>query len=121
MSFDINDFLPPPSGLKRPDHPDFWRITEIHMELKAALAEAPNMEAQAAAWKASYEKIGDFDSIKYHALQAAIHIHKLETGLDFLMLRADPERSASFIAIVQAFFDGFIAGAEFERRGGHQE
>ena len=107
---------------ERPDTPDFWRLSEIILELKAEMQEtAGDQEAQSRAWRARYEAIGDFDSIAYAAKQAAYQVHGIVTGADFIEMMADPQRSESFVRAMQTYFDGFIMGAEFMRRGGHRE
>jgi len=117
----INDIMAAPTGVKRPDHPDFWRLSEIILALKAEMAENEgNIEEQERLWRKHYNDIGDFDSIAYAAIQCGLELHNIKTGSDWMVLRVSG-RQESYIKSVQAYFDGFVMGAEFERRGGHQE
>lgn len=121
MAMTLQDLFGPGGHGKRPDHPDFWRLSEIILELKADMQEATSNADQERRWRAHYEEIGDFDSIAYHAIQAAMQIHNVETSTDWAMLMADRRKHEAYVGTIQAYFDGFIMGAEFERRGGHRE
>ena len=111
-----------PTGVKRPNHPDFWRLSEIILALKADMVENEgNIKEQERLWRARYDGIGDFDSIAYCAVQCGLDLHSIKTGRDWMLLRMSPGGQESYIKSVQAYFDGFVMGAEFERQGGHQE
>ena len=116
---DLNDIFTKPTGIKRPDHPDFWKLSEIILALKADTqdAAAGRITAQESErrWRANYEAVGDFDSIAYCAVQAGLQIHSIETGADWLAVLAMPQRHGAFVQSVQAYFDGFIMGAKLER------
>lgn len=117
--FTINDILMAPKGLKRPDHPDFWKLSEIILALKADKEEHERGQIDMAEfehrWRAHYDSVGDFDSIAYSATQCALALHNVETVNDWNLLRLSTGRHESFAKSVQAFFDGFIMGARLER------
>lgn len=119
---DLSTFFPEPDAMKRPDTPDFWRLSEISMQLKGRLQSAPKDHAsQERAWRSFYEDFVDFPTLQYHALQMAFSIHGIVTGADLIAVRSNPGRAMAYIQTVQAFFDGFALGAEFVKRGGHQD
>lgn len=110
----IADILGTPDN--RPEHPDMDLLSDIILALKAEMQEHQgDLATQERLWKAHYEALGDFDSIAYSALQAGIHLYGVNTGADYFALLASP-RGESFVKVVQAFFDGFVMGAEFVKR-----
>ena len=92
-------------------------LSDIILALKADMQEAGSIEEQQRRWKTHYEALGDFDSIAYSALQAGIHLYNIQTGTDYYAVLQGPH-GEHFIKAVQAFFDGFIMGAEFAKRKG---
>lgn len=115
----INDILTAPTGIKRPDHPDFWKLSAIILGLKADKEEHERgritMDEFEHRWRANYDSIGDFDSIAYSAIQAAFALHNIETSADWRLVQINPKRHMAFVQTVQAYFDGFIMGARLER------
>lgn len=119
---DLSDIMGPGGHTKRPDHADFWRLSEIIMQLKARMAEHEgDLVEQERVWRESITAIGDFDSISYHAIQCAVQIHGIQTAMDWQVMLANPQRHHAYVATVQAYYDGFTMGAEFQKRGGHRE
>lgn len=110
---DISDIMAAPTGVKRPDHPDFWTLSETVLKLKAQAKERP---ADQDLWKSNYEAIGDFDSIAYCAIQCGLDIMGIRNGADWTALTRDRRKHGKYIAIVQAFFDGFVMGAALQRK-----
>lgn len=111
---DLRDIMAEPTGVKRPEHPDFWALSEIILGLKADMQEnQSDLVKQEQVWRSHYEAVGDFDSIAYCAIQAGLQLHDIETGADWV--RLEPHR-LSYIRSVQAFFDGFLMGAKFAVR-----
>lgn len=117
---DIRDILQPPDGLKRPEHPDFWRISEVSLQLRTDIERLPFDEKEKA-WRARISSVGDFDSIAYHAIQVAMSIMSIRTVADWATMRRDGRKQNQYLSTVQAFYDGFMMGALYEQRGGHQE
>ena len=116
---DLNDMFTRPTGIGRPDHSDFWKLSEIILALKADAEDAKrgliDQSEWERRWREHYEGVGDFDSIAYCAIQAAFAIHNVETGRDWQAVMLDGRRHAAFIQTIQAYFDGFIMGALLER------
>lgn len=116
---DINDILAAPTGVQRPDHPDYWKLSEIILGLKADKESQERGEITEAEferrWRKNYESVGDFDSIAYCAMQCAFELFGIRTGKDFMMLDLAGKRG-DYVRAVQAYFDGFIMGALLERK-----
>lgn len=116
---DINDIFQRPTGIQRPEHPDFWKLSEIILALKADSEDHRTGKITMAEferrWRAHYEGVGDFDSIAYCAIQAGFAIHGIVTGRDWQNTVLDERKHRAYIATVQAYFDGFIMGALLER------
>lgn len=116
---DISDIMTEPQGVKRPDHPDFWKLSEIILALKADKEEHERGQIDEAEferrWRAHYEGVGDFDSIAYSAMQAGFALHGVVTEGDWRRVVDSPARHRAYIQSVQAYFDGFIMGALLER------
>lgn len=115
------DDLMPGGHAPRPEHPDFWRISEVCLSLKADVNEARTAEELDALWKQRVGEIGDFESINYHAIQVALQIMGVETKFEWELIRQDSVLRERFVELLQAFYDGFIIGANYEKRGGHQD
>lgn len=117
---DISDIMAAPTGVPRPDHPDFWKLSEIILALKADREEQERGEIDMAEferrWRKHYESVGDFDSIAYSAIQCAFDLHNIRDGFDWQLLMQNPVKHMAYIQSVQAFFDGFIMGALLERK-----
>jgi hypothetical protein len=80
----------------RPDHPDFWLMSQAVIDLDAASDEG----------KPFQEVVGDIDleSLKYMAAQRALRA---------AMILADPVSRES--QIMATWLDGFMAGARFAK------
>jgi hypothetical protein len=116
---DIDDLLRV-NLTKRPEHPDMERLVEISRELLAEKREA-TVEEQSQNWVDRIASFIDVRSLGYQAMQTAMSIHSISTGLEFSLMMQSHDRYERFVKTLQAFYDGFLIGAEFERRGGHQE
>lgn len=119
---DINEILGLGGHAKRPEHPDFYRVLEISMAMKANMTEHEGDPAkQEELWRKSVADVIDLESLNYHAMQSAIQALGMRTGLDFALMKHDPDLHLRFVQLLQMFYDGFLFGAEFQKRGGHQE
>ena len=116
---DIRDIMTAPTGIKRPDHPDFWTLSEIILALKADHQEMERGQIDMAEferrWRAHYAEVGDFDSIAYSAIQCGLAIFGIQTKGDWQRVMADRAKHQAYVGTVQAYFDGFIMGAHLER------
>lgn len=99
----MNDPLNDPRFPERPTHPDFWRISEVTLQ----------QDGEAVEGDLSMEEIVkdtvDLQSLAYFAMQRA-RMSCQKMGL--------PESLAQALASV--WMDAFMAGAKFQKRGGHQ-
>jgi hypothetical protein len=121
---DINDLI---SGggeyirKNRPRHPDLDRISEIVLNMKAMSSEASSPEEHETNWRKHVESFVDFDSIAWQAMNVAFDVFGIRTNEDLMILKSNRQRFSYFIGSMQAFYDGFLLGAEFQKKGGHRE
>lgn len=95
----------------RPDHPDFWRLSEIVLGYDGGMGEADDKDDF---FDATVGAVIDKDSLYYHALQRAMRVYNIKT-------RADMRNRAMDLAILTTIYtEGFCLGADFQKRGGHQ-
>ena len=99
-----------PGGKNRPDTPDFWRLAEQASE-RDRRADIGGQDA----WEAEVDKWVDNKSLAYVAMQRAMRVLGIQ---DAFQLAVKKSEVAKLSAI---YYDGFIAGAEFQAAGGHQE
>lgn len=98
-----NDPLNDPRFPKRPTHPDFWRISEV------VLQQDGNATEGAKSTEEIVKDTVDLESLTYFAMQRG--------GMACQASRL-PESLAPVLGSV--WMDAFIAGAQFQKRGGHQ-
>ena len=110
----LNDIWPAPG---RPDHPDFWDLSEIILQFTGAIEaqQARSPEEQIKVWKEEVEKVVDSDSLLYMALQRALRAVGAETGLDMLVMREQ------LVQFIQLYCDAFILGYKYwEKKKGKE-
>jgi len=116
----LNDLFGAPTALTRPDHADFWKLSGIILALKADKEDCDRGRIDMAEferrWRAHYAAVGDFDSIAYCAVQAALAIQGIETVVDWFVVLSSPAKHEAYVGSLQAYFDGFIMGALLERK-----
>ena len=96
-----------PAG--RPDHPDFWRLSQQVLRRDGAAQEAKGKETRDAVWDRFMAEVGiDTDSLMYMAAQRAMRVLGITTT-DELVLHS---RSLSALTVV--YLEGFQMGAEYE-------
>lgn len=83
----------------RPDHPDFWHLSEIVLEHDATSAETGGIEAVLA-------ECIDTDSVGYMAVQRAV--------------RAATSGEPTLLKLGACFIDGFALGVKFQQRYGKE-
>jgi hypothetical protein len=99
MSDPLND----PRFPGRPTHPDFWRMSEVVLQNDGEATEgAQSMEE-------IVKDTVDLESLTYFAMQRA-GIYCKGMGL--------PESMVPVLGSL--WLDAFMAGAKFQKRGGHQ-
>jgi hypothetical protein len=92
----------------RPVHPDFWRISEVVLANDAPIEEASTDTEREQAWRVRTGLVVDRDSVTYMAIQRS--------------LRVDREAPLAVRGkYATLWIDAFVAGAQFERAGGHRE
>lgn len=112
------DPLRDPNFPDRPQHPDFWRISEVVLQLDSRLAEEnlPDEEIQA-----QVSEVVDLDSLQYMAAHRSGQC--LKQIMDDMEL-PEPVRELLtpiiFPIMAASWSDAFLMGATFQERGGHQ-
>jgi hypothetical protein len=94
---------------QRPEHPDFWRLSEIVLANDGRMDAAPRREKERV-WKETTGSVIDVPSITYMATQRAIKLLGPPT----------PANLAQHSAVAALYIDAFVTGAMFEQRGGKQ-
>lgn len=93
----------------RPNHPDFWKLSEIILRLDGALEAAPPNKKQEV-FAALVAKRVDPDSLSYVALNRALRALGITS-------KEDVAGSQKLMAICSAMYlDGFTAGCEFSAK-----
>lgn len=95
----------------RPEHPDFWRMSELFLAGDGAIDEAAGEDAKEEVWRRRTTDVVDISSVTYMAAMRASRLLGPPT----------PETIMLHSQVSALFIDAFVAGALFERRGGHQE
>jgi len=88
----------------RPDHPDFWRISEIIIDCDDA-AEKEGLDA-------ALDGHVDKESLAYMANQRAYRALNIQTQQDL----EDPATKHSIGIIAAIWMDAFVVGAKFESK-----
>lgn len=114
---DINDFFGSAGAMPpRPEHPDFWRLSEVVLSNDAPMEEAgANVKDKEAAWEEQVRKYIDEHSLTYMAVQRAFRAFGITTRGQLI------ERAEEVARYAGVWMDAFCAGAAFERAGGHRE
>lgn len=98
MDFNINDIFGHHPG--RPDHPDFWRLSETVLKLDGRLAEDPT------AFESTVGEVVDLETCTYMAKQRAMRV-MMHLGIDF-----DTTTGRQLLAaLASAWIDGFMVGS----------
>lgn len=105
----------------RPNHPDFWRISEVILAADGALEAARTEDDKEAAWKARTSGVVDIHSVTYAAIQRTmLAFGRPDAGSSFGLISSG--LSAAQQATVSALWtEAFVYGAMFQQRGGHQD
>lgn len=99
---------------QRPDHPDFWKLSNVLMRLDRALDPSnPDQEALERAYEERLAEIGvDQKSVAYMATQRAFRALGIESRAELLF---DPQKAHLAIMLSSIWLDAFAAGVFFER------
>lgn len=104
---DIRDVIPGPAD--RPDHPDFWRISQTLLAGDAPIEEASDPDAKERAWRERVASVVDQESVTYAA------IHRAQFAFGPPSSHDDVVTSSKGASL---FIDGFVTGAKFQQAGG---
>ncbi len=108
----------------RPDHPDFWRISEVILAADGAIEAATSEGAKAKEWKARTSAVVDIDSVQYAAMERAKLAFGIPGGGSAFgrtggrVAGLTIEQQATVAAL---WIEAFVYGAMYEQRGGHQD
>lgn len=106
---DLRDIFGDNAG--RPDHPDFWKLSDVLLKMDSGLDPAnPNEEEKEAQFHARLAEIGvEVDSLVYTATQRAMRALGVTTQMEFMAHVGEIARLTSI------WLDAFAAGVFFER------
>lgn len=90
----------------RPDHPDFWRLSEIVLGMDAGFDEPASEEDKERMWAERVDAVGDRASILYMATQRVMRV------LGPPRTETHARHQAAYVAM---WVDAFVAGATFAR------
>lgn len=96
----------------RPDTPDFWRLSEIILQMDGAVAEARTEEEREVAWKRFFDKHVSTHAIYYMGIQRAMLALGLSTAGDLSRHHELITKMATIYA------EAFAVGTQYMERGG---
>jgi hypothetical protein len=117
------------SNPDRPDHPDFWRMSDVRLMLDGR-TQNPDIsdEERQKSFAELYGDAADIESISYLAFmrtRAAFGLEgaaKIEEAFASLMGKESSRLTTEQRTKVMALYmEAFVTGVEFQKRGGHQE
>lgn len=91
---------------QRPDHPDFWKLSDIVLELDASMYERGATHAEDVISQKAAE-VGDSESITYMAVQRAMRALGVQSRQDLV----DKRNEIALYATV--YLEAFIVGVRF--------
>jgi hypothetical protein len=95
----------------RPNHPDLWRISQVLLHNDAAVDEAAPDDKDDV-WKSITGTLVDVPTVLFMAEQRVRRAFGPMTSLDEIPVRA---------RLTALVVDAFIAGAGYQKAGGHRE
>lgn len=98
----------------RPDHPDFWRISDIILTLDGRMQAAHSDESKNKVYTDAVAELVDMDSIVYMGMQRAFHALGVATKADLV------EKAPQVSMLTTIWMEGFQVGSRFEKKGGKQ-
>jgi hypothetical protein len=117
------------SNPARPDHPDFWRMSEVRLMLDGR-TQNPDVsdEERQKSFTELYGDAADIESITYMAFMRTLKAFgpegaaKMEEALAQLAGTTSSRLTMQQRTTVMALYmEAFVTGVEFQKRGGHQE
>lgn len=110
---DINEFFGPRPN--RPQSKDFWRLSEIVLEMSGAMEAAKTDDEKEAVWEKYMGLHCDHTALYYMALQRSMQLLGVTTA-GHAMAKFD-----QLAKLTTVWSEGFIVGCMFQDRGGHQD
>lgn len=100
---------------QRPNTKDFWRLSEIVLEMDGAMQAAQTDDDKEAVWQRYMGEHCDHNSLYYVALQRSMHILGVQTAADAMA------QFGLLAKLTTVYSEGFVVGCTFKDRGGHQD
>jgi hypothetical protein len=104
---DVGDPLNDPQFPGRPQHPDFWRISQV-----ATQADGQSREGGQSTQEIM-SAVVDPQSVRYAAEHRALRVQAA-------MFAGAPDPRLTAV-LTSLWLDGFLSGARFEQEGGHRD
>lgn len=95
----------------RPDHPDFWRLSELILGYTGSLNEAADKDEF---WEKYVDGLVDRASLTYMSMQRAMQVLGIATVGEIVAHMDELSR------LTTVYAEGFLMGAKFEQAGGKQ-
>lgn len=116
------------SNPNRPDHPDYWRISEVVLKLDGR-TQNPDVsdEERQKSFQELYNGVADIESITYVAFHRTAFAFGVEGAarIEEMMAKLTGETSSRLtmeqrMKVIALWMEAFVIGAEFQKAGGHQ-
>lgn len=95
----------------RPDHPDFWKLSEVILRLDGAFQEVEE-EAREALWEEEVGRFIDPEVVGYVAFQRAVRV------MGITMAGEVDEHAATLTPLIQCWVDAFMMGCNYQEKHG---
>lgn len=103
----IEELSPVPG---RPDHPDFWALSDIILKMDGAVAEARTEDEKNAAWQRFFHDIVDTESLIYMGFQRAMRALGITTA-------GEVRRQNDLVTKMATLYaEAFAVGIEYSKR-----
>ena len=102
------DSLNDPALPQRPDHPDFWKLSNLILKYDGRMQEGEPGKTIEQLFEESISEIVDLDSVSYMAFQRALRVVGIENPIQLI------QSKELLVAIAAAWLEGFVIGNGFE-------
>lgn len=109
----MNDPLHDPNFPDRPQHPDFWRLSEIILKQDGRVEDITSLEDANDMIPRMIQEQIDQTSLEYMSM---VRSHRMLDSLRKAGLPFYPE-----VAMTSMFLQGVLVGIEFQKAGGHRD
>lgn len=111
----INDIFEGGEFPLRPDHPDFWRLSEIILQMDGAMGAATTDDERDDAWARFIDEKIFGKALYYMAFQRAAR------SLGITTVGEAQENVAMLTRMTVLYSEAFAVGVAFTERGGRQQ